>query len=571
MLRGMIPPMVGYVLVALGGGVVGLVCGVLLRGSRRGQPSDPAIGGSAGKPKKSRISEKTAERVTAFGEELSACDFDPAAAEATPEMLTDYQIALDAYERAGDAEKEPEAASALWEGRAALTRLAARRAGRPVPIDALPNPVRNPGGITLEHAGERHVMTGHGSGEAEVMIDHPDPGRLCVAELRLPAKNSIWMKAAVRTETDSRGLGELFEVDGPYRGRRLLPAAATHLLVTTFAALRWSVRVSPLSSGVPLGTGWRGESDEVLRHDGGPAVVTVTAQTRGYWQARFVCACGEEVDTCQCAVSALVGDAPTAAGAAEDGRDQLVLPRAGYLVLTTSSGPVVWQVDVAPADSWGAVAPAAAEPQDATEGQVLAGRGIGLAVPIDRPEPGRLAIAEIDVPNRTELRIETTRNAGGDLEKVDELVDGSKPHHGRHLLTTEATHLRVLATELAPWSVQVSPLSAAIPLGAEWRGTGSEVLSWNGGPAELTVRADTQYYCWVDFVCACMVGGDTCRCEKPKWPAGVDGWRTNASGVGLKNVTMVLPRPGCLRLRVNGTPVHWQLRTRLIPEAADPA
>ncbi|WP_055587572.1 hypothetical protein [Peterkaempfera griseoplana] len=80
------------------------------------------------------------EDITAYGESLDRLDFDPGDRAATPEMLDDYGDALDAYERAKQAQAaaaHPQdvraVTAALEEGRFALARLEARRAGRALP------------------------------------------------------------------------------------------------------------------------------------------------------------------------------------------------------------------------------------------------------------------------------------------------------------------------------------------------------------------------------------------------------------------------------------------------------
>lgn len=80
------------------------------------------------------------EDITAFGEELDRLDFHPAEPDADDAMRTDYERALDAYERAktymADAGKPEDVrgvTQALEDGRFSLARLAARREGRELP------------------------------------------------------------------------------------------------------------------------------------------------------------------------------------------------------------------------------------------------------------------------------------------------------------------------------------------------------------------------------------------------------------------------------------------------------
>jgi hypothetical protein len=80
------------------------------------------------------------EDITAFGEELDRLDFQPGEPGADDAMRADYAHALDAYETAKQrmaAARRPEdvrtVTEALEDGRFSLARLAARRAGRPLP------------------------------------------------------------------------------------------------------------------------------------------------------------------------------------------------------------------------------------------------------------------------------------------------------------------------------------------------------------------------------------------------------------------------------------------------------
>ncbi|MEV3972032.1 hypothetical protein AB0K68_28440 [Streptomyces sp. NPDC050698] len=80
------------------------------------------------------------EDITAFGEELDRLDFHPGEPGADDAMRTDYERALDSYEQAKSlmaAATRPEdvraVTQAVEDGRFALARLAARRAGGPLP------------------------------------------------------------------------------------------------------------------------------------------------------------------------------------------------------------------------------------------------------------------------------------------------------------------------------------------------------------------------------------------------------------------------------------------------------
>ncbi|MEE1940240.1 hypothetical protein V1L54_12645 [Streptomyces sp. TRM 70361] len=80
------------------------------------------------------------EDITAYGERLDRLDFSPSAPGVTQEMLTDYEHALDAYEKAKQASaaaRRPDdmraVTEALEDGRFSLAVLDARREGRELP------------------------------------------------------------------------------------------------------------------------------------------------------------------------------------------------------------------------------------------------------------------------------------------------------------------------------------------------------------------------------------------------------------------------------------------------------
>lgn len=119
---------VGAVLVAGGAGVYALS----RRNKRRAEEQQRAA------LEKLRV--VVDEDITAFGEELDRLDFSPAEPGADDAMRTDYEHALDAYDRAKSAmaaAARPEdvrpVTSALEDGRFSLAVLAARREGRPLP------------------------------------------------------------------------------------------------------------------------------------------------------------------------------------------------------------------------------------------------------------------------------------------------------------------------------------------------------------------------------------------------------------------------------------------------------
>ncbi|WP_326787176.1 hypothetical protein [Streptomyces sp. NBC_00151] len=297
--------------------------------------------------------------MTAFGEEVAVLELDVSGPDATPAVLNEYRAALEAYDRASAARTEHDALTALHDGRAAMIRLGARRHGRPVPIDALP-PAAGPGRPRPPTGtGERHVSTGYGDGRTEVLIDRLEPGRPALLEIDVTGEGSFDVKALTRTEDLTRTDGTLIWITGEHHGRCYLPADLTHLLVTTDHSRnehRWSIRVAPLSAAIALAPEHRGHGDEVLRYNGGPAVLTVQLQTHCSRKVRYVCGrCLLSWPDCDCSPPAWPMNIPddNRAGLAFGwgaGRYTLRLPRPGFLVIQNEHGGGSWYLTTQPVD-----------------------------------------------------------------------------------------------------------------------------------------------------------------------------------------------------------------------------
>ncbi|MFJ6565741.1 hypothetical protein ACIQMV_39115 [Streptomyces sp. NPDC091412] len=297
------------------------------------------------------------ESVTAFGEEVAALEFDVKGPDATPAVLKEYRAALAAYDRASAARREPDALTALRDGRAAMIRLDARLHGRPVPIDALP-PAAGPGRPQpLTGTGERYVYTGNGFGETEVLIDRPEPGRPALVEVDVTDgedETLFEIKTMTRTEDLTKIGDTLLSAPYEYHGRRYLPADATHLLVDSWSGRRWSIRVAPLSAATALAPEHRGHGNEVLRYDGGPAVLTVQFEDNEIWEVRYVCQCLRSRSACDCRLPAWPEDTPgdndwsVDAYDLRDGRNTLRLPRPGFLVIDCVVGS--WYLTTQPVE-----------------------------------------------------------------------------------------------------------------------------------------------------------------------------------------------------------------------------
>ncbi|MET8787215.1 hypothetical protein [Streptomyces sp. NPDC004589] len=295
------------------------------------------------------------ESVTAFGEEVAALEFEAGGIDATPAVLKEYRAALDAYDRASAARMQPDALTALHDGRAALIRLDARRNDRPIPIDALLPAAGPDRPRPLTDTGERHVSTGLGDGKTEVLIDRPEPGRPALVEVDVTGEGNFFLETVTRTEDLIATGVSLISVIGGYHGRCYLPADATHLRVTTANSRndhRWSTRIVPLSAAAALAPEHRGHGDEVLRHNGGPALIAVQFQSDSGWTVRYVCGCLRSWPDCDCRPPAWPKNTPGGDGVSglRDGRRTLRLPRPGFLVIQEDDGGGSWYLTTQPVD-----------------------------------------------------------------------------------------------------------------------------------------------------------------------------------------------------------------------------
>ncbi|MGW4649762.1 hypothetical protein [Kitasatospora sp. NPDC004289] len=343
--------MVGYAVCFLLGLVLG-VAGLKVRQRRSAMPRPSTDG-----PPFGELPVAVRESVTLFGEELAVLDLGVDVVDAPPAVLEEYRAALAAYDRAGAARTEPDALAALRDGRAAVIRLAARRDGRPVPIDALPPIAALDRPPVAVGTGERHVATGSGPGTVEVLIDRHEPGGVTLAEIEAVGDGHFVVELVTRTE-DLVGTGAtLLSVIDDYRGRRLVPAEATHLRVTVNSHredYRWSIRIVPPADATALAPEHRGRHDDVLRHDGGPAVVTVQFQGEGRWDVDYLCECLRRFPGCDCPHPAWPADTPGdwsySAHGSGDGRRPMRLPRPGYLIVRQDEGRSSWYLTTRPVD-----------------------------------------------------------------------------------------------------------------------------------------------------------------------------------------------------------------------------
>ncbi len=298
--------------------------------------------------------------MTAFGEELAALDFDPSSQDATPAVLEEYRAALAAYERASAGHTVPAMLAALHDGRVAMIRFAALRDGRPVPVEAVPLEVPASRPEPVIAPGERHVSSGRANGRTEVLIDRPDPAQPAILELDVLGYENLHVEPVERTEEQTTIGYRLAETSSfrKYYGRHYLPPHLTHLRVTAHGVGRrhWIARVRPLSDAAPLAAEHQGHNDEVLRYDGGPALITVQTRGDSHWTVTYQCACLRPTYDCHCpsvnwpdSISSLELDKAFFGGGE---RRTFPLPRAGYITLARSYdySPGSWYLTTNPVD-----------------------------------------------------------------------------------------------------------------------------------------------------------------------------------------------------------------------------
>jgi hypothetical protein len=112
---------------------------------------------------------------------------------------------------------------------------------------------------------------------------------------------------------------------------------------------------------------------------------------------------------------------------------------------------------------------------------------------IDRPEPGRYAIAEIDYRGDANFFVRPMTRTEGGLETQQTIVNAQRSYRGRHLVASSVTHFKVeLTGETGDWSIRMLPAATALPLEGERHGRESnEVLAYDGPHTSVTVQVRT--------------------------------------------------------------------------------
>ncbi len=263
------------------------------------------------------------EAITSFGEELERLRFDPAEPNATEAMVGDYRAALDAYDKAkavpAGKNREARVAAALGKGHAALIRLDARIHHRPVPIEAIEDaPLQE-----LRATGDRFLTESRSSGEVEVLIDRPEPGRFAIAEFTYRGDSNFFVRPMIRTQDGLETLQTIVNAQRTYRGRHLVPLEVTHFKIEARGeAPKWSVRILQASAALAFGGEVHGRTpSEVIAYNGRRTKVSLQVRTSGVWQLEFV-----------------PGDGTDRIHGLGDGMKELNVPRSGWLVVTVADG-----------------------------------------------------------------------------------------------------------------------------------------------------------------------------------------------------------------------------------------
>jgi hypothetical protein len=126
---------------------------------------------------------------------------------------------------------------------------------------------------------------------------------------------------------------------------------------------------------------------------------------------------------------------------------------------------------------------------------VTAGRSPGeYEILLDRPEPGRHAIADIAYRGDANFFVSPVTRTDGTFETGQTVVNAQRSYRGRHLVDPSVTHFTVRLTgESCDWSVRLLPTSAALPFDGERHGRDSqEVLAYDGPRTKVTVQVRTK-------------------------------------------------------------------------------
>ncbi|MFJ9608208.1 hypothetical protein ACIRS1_17910 [Kitasatospora sp. NPDC101176] len=185
--------------------------------------------------------------------------------------------------------------------------------------------------------------------------------------------------------------------------------------------------------------------------------------------------------------------------------------------------------------------------------------------PIELPEPGAVAMVEVTAKSSKHVRIVPMTRTPTRVDTHRTLLyvsasDGTE--RTRTVLSRDVTHLKVDAQGRSEWSVRLYGPSETDELTGTREGTGEIVVALRpDAPSELLLHVDSSSW-GAEFICHCWrwdkVNRDTCRCAAPE---GLPRWFSSMvylQGEGMR--TLVIPRPGLLKLHTDKPTDPWRLR-----------
>lgn len=113
---------------------------------------------------------------------------------------------------------------------------------------------------------------------------------------------------------------------------------------------------------------------------------------------------------------------------------------------------------------------------------------------LDRPEPEKYAIAEIDYRGDANFFVRPMTRTEGSFETHQTMVNAQRSYKGRHLVDPSVTHFKIEMTgDSCKWSVRMLPTDAALPLEGERHGReANEVLAYDGARTKVSIQVRTR-------------------------------------------------------------------------------
>ncbi len=190
--------------------------------------------------------------------------------------------------------------------------------------------------------------------------------------------------------------------------------------------------------------------------------------------------------------------------------------------------------------------------------------------PIDWPEPGAVAVAEITARTAGRLTVTPMTRTLDRVRTHEAIIDAwfsraDQVLRVRRPVPREMTHLKVTGKDGDhAWSIHLLGPSDLDELAEQRQGNGTEVLAVTSGtPVQVMCHVKSGNFWTVEFLCGCWAG-TACRCGTP---ADRD-LATSVYGGGEGAELLTVPRPGLLVIHVANSDDPWKLTTR--PVGAEP-